>query len=66
MLHRDGSFEEWQLAEVARKDIPFYLKNPDDKVVYVPYKDIPSGEKKYIKYGLVDGKWLYMDNSQNG
>jgi hypothetical protein len=66
MLHRDGFFEEWQLTEVARKDIPFYLKNPDDKVVYVPYKDIPSGEKKYIKYTWLNEQWVYVDNSQNG
>lgn len=63
MLHRDGDFEEWQLAEVARRYIPLYQKG---EVAYVPYIDDPTGEKKFVKYVLVDGIWLYVDNSQEG
>jgi hypothetical protein len=50
MLHRDGDFEEWQLAEIAKGYIPLYLRNPDDKVCYVEYKDVPSGKIKHIKF----------------
>jgi hypothetical protein len=66
MLHRDGDFEEWQLARVAKSYIPVYLKNEGDKVCYVPYKDVPSGKVKYIKYIYEDAAgWIYADNSQN-
>jgi hypothetical protein len=63
MLHRAGDFEEWQLAEVARKYIPLYLKKGDG-VCYVPYIDDPTGEKKFIKYAWLNEQWVYVDNSQ--
>jgi hypothetical protein len=63
MLHRSGDFEEWQLAEVAKRDIPFYLKK-GNTVCYVPYIDDPTGEKKFIKYVWLNEQWIYADNSQ--
>jgi hypothetical protein len=64
MLYREGDFEEWKLAEAAQKYIPDYLKNEDDTVCYVPYKDVPTRTVKYIKFALLNGQWVYVDNSQ--
>jgi hypothetical protein len=66
MLHLLGEFEEWQLAELARRDIPFYVKAGED-VCFVPYIDDLDGRKrKYIKFQLLAGQWVYVDNNQNG
>lgn len=64
MLHRDEDFEEWELAEAAKEYIPMYLRKPDDKVCYVPYKDVPSGEVKHVKFVFINDQWVYADNSQ--
>jgi hypothetical protein len=66
MLHRDGDFEEWQLAEMARNYIPLYLKKKDDKVCFVEYRDVPSGKNKFIKFVYEEAiGWVYVDNSQH-
>ena len=65
MLHRDGEFEEWNLAAHARKYIPLYLKKKDDKVVYIPYRDVPSDSVKYVKYVYEEAiGWVYLGTSQ--
>jgi hypothetical protein len=66
MLHWDGDFEEWQLAELAQSYIKLYLKRPGDQVCYVPYKDVPSSSVKHIKFVYEEAiGWVYVDNSQN-
>jgi hypothetical protein len=66
MLHRDGDFEQWELADAARSYIEIFLKKPDDKICYVPYKDVPSGKVKHIKFVYEESLgWVYVDNSQN-
>lgn len=64
MLHRDESFEEWQLAEAALQYIPLYLRKKDDKICYVPYKDVPTNSIKHVKFVYVNEQWVYADNSQ--
>lgn len=62
MLQRLGDFEEWELADAARKYIDLYKKG---SVCYVPYKDVPSGKKKFIKFVYEESTgWLYVDNDQ--
>ncbi|OLY92500.1 hypothetical protein SAMN05444008_102380 [Cnuella takakiae] len=61
MLQRAGDFDEWELAEAARKYIPIYKKG---EVCKVPYKDLPTGKVKHVEFYLVDGQWLYVDNDQ--
>lgn len=66
MLHRDEDFEEWELAEIAKDYIQLHLRNPDDKICFVPYKDIPSGQTKHVKFVYEEATgWMYVDNSQH-
>lgn len=65
MLHRDEGFEEWELAEAARDYIHMHLNKPDDKICFVPYRDVPSGLVKHIKFAYEPATgWVYVDNSQ--
>jgi hypothetical protein len=65
MIRREGDFEEWELAESAFRFIPLYLREKDDQIFYIPYLDVPSGEKKHIKYAFEPAiGWVYVDNSQ--
>lgn len=61
MLHRTGEFDELHLAEEARKYIGMYRRG---EVCYVPYMDLPSNKKKYVKFILVNNQWVYVGNSQ--
>jgi len=63
MLHRDGDFEEWQLAEAARYYIPLYARSVTT-TVFIPYKDVPSGKICYIKFEWLNEQWVYVDNNQ--
>lgn len=63
MLHRDGTFDEWQLAEAARKYIPIYVKDHDTTCL-VPYKDLPTGEIKFVQFEYLNQQWVYVDNDQ--
>jgi hypothetical protein len=65
MLTFAGQFDEWEVAEAAQEYIKWYLKKNDDTVCYVPYMDGNVGEKKFIKFALLNGQWVYIDNSQN-
>lgn len=64
MIHRAGDFEEWQLADYVLKSglVQLYAKG---EVSYVPYKDLPSGEVKHVKFAWLNDQWVYVDNSQN-
>jgi hypothetical protein len=65
MLHRDYDFAEWQLAKAAKEYIPVYLKREEDKICYVPYKDVPSDLVKYVKFVFEEAVgWMYVDNNQ--
>ncbi len=63
MLTRTGDFDEWKLADAAAAYIPLYAK-AGDTVVYVPYFDLPSQTKKFVKFGLFGDVWMYLDNCQ--
>lgn len=69
MLTRAGDFEEWQLAEQIKAG-PYIRIYARGNVAYVPYFDLPSGEKKFVKFiklGLGEKDvWVYVDNSQDG
>lgn len=65
MLHFIGEFKEDAVAEACKKYIPLYLKKPGDEVVYIPYYDDNLRKKRYVKFVLLAGKWVYVDNSQN-
>lgn len=64
MLHRDRDFEEADLVYKARDYICLHLRKENDEVVYVPYKDEPSGQIKHIKFVKVLSQWCYVGNSQ--
>jgi hypothetical protein len=64
MLHRDEDFQEWQLAEAAKEYIPLYLRNPEDRVCYVEYRDVPTNSIKHVKFVYLNDQWVYADNSQ--
>lgn len=64
MLHRDQDFDEDQLADAAREYILLHLRKETDTVCYVPYKDVPSGEVKHVKFVKILNQWVYADNSQ--
>lgn len=65
MIYRTGAFNEYQLAEYIIKRSNYIELYKKDKIAYVPYFDIPSQSKKYIKfiYEAPIG-WVYVDNSQ--
>lgn len=66
MLHRDEDFEEYQLAYHAKEYIDLFLRKPDDKIVYVPYRDVPTNSIKYVKFVYEEATgWIYVGNSQN-
>jgi peptidase E len=64
MLHRDLDFDEDALAYKARDYISMFLRKESDQVCYVPYKDVPSGQTKYVKFVKVLATWVYVGNSQ--
>ncbi len=66
MLTRTGDFEEWELAQTI-KDGPYiklYAK-PGDNICYVPYLDLPTNTKKFVKFAWLNEQWIYVDNDQN-
>jgi hypothetical protein len=64
MLHFKGDFEQYQVAKACKKYIPLFLKKKGDQLCYVPYWDDNQAKKRYIKFALLAGEWIYVDNSQ--
>jgi hypothetical protein len=64
MLQRSGDFEEWQLAERIKSG-PYIDLYKRGAVSYVPYYDIPSQSKKFMKFIYEESiGWAYVDNDQ--
>lgn len=65
MIKRNGEWEEEQLAKFVqdRGYIDLYARK-GDRVVYVPYKDLPTKTVKHIKFVYLNNQWIYVDNSQ--
>lgn len=62
MLHLLAGYDEWQIAEAARRYISLYAK-PGDTVCYVPYVDDLRREQKAVKFVYINDQWIYADNS---
>ena len=63
MLHLPKGSKEYELAEQAFMYIDMYLKNPGETVCYVPYVDDMSGETKQVKFELINGQWIFVENN---
>ncbi len=63
MLKRSGDFEEWQLADLIKQG-PYIDLYKRGEICFVPYLDLPTGEKKFVKFVWLNEQWVYVDNSQ--
>jgi hypothetical protein len=60
MLHYYGNILALELGEAAKAGIQWYHK-AGQSVCLVPFIDLESGMKRFVKFEFMAGQWMFVD-----